>query len=137
MRLLKEDDRLLDIESNIDDGQNNQSFQDVVDLTKNKQENNQDKTRDNQIDKDINWTEEYRKANSTSKPLEVMKVIQRFLETLNFKNYDKETFNRFVQNNFSSLRLECNKYGLSKDNPFFIFLQTYICKLFHVFSSHK
>lgn len=127
MRLLKEDDTPLNNESNVNAQQTNQNLQnDAVDLTQNNQQTDQNKVENNTNNPDINWVEEYRKANATTKPLEIMKVIQRFLATLNFKGYDENKFNTFVRNNGDSLRLECNKYGLSKDNPFFIFLQQYL-----------
>lgn len=121
MRLLKEDDNTLNAENAVQSQNGSNPDQtDAVDLTKN---NAQDTTINNAADKQTNWVERYRQAKN---PSDVRMVIQEFLKTLNFKNYDETKFNKFVSTNLNSLWLECNKYGLSKDNPFFIFLQNYL-----------
>lgn len=121
MRLLKEDDNTLNTENNTQTQNNpNSNQEDVVDLTKNKVSN---KDVNNNAGETINWTEKYRQAKN---PSDVREIIQGFLKTLNFKNYDESKFNKFVSTNLNSLWLECNKYGLSKDNPFFLFLQNYL-----------
>lgn len=65
---------------------------------------------------------------STTNPDEIIKIFKDFLRSANFKNYDEEKWNDFVDNNFDTLTIECQYYGLSMENPFFQFLKTYATK---------
>ena len=65
---------------------------------------------------------------STTNPDEIIKIFKDFLRSANFKNYNEEKWNDFVDNNFDTLTIECQYYGLSMENPFFQFLKTYATK---------
>lgn len=110
MRLLKEDDNQDKV--NLDQNPNN---------TNRTQNTKQSQTTD---DKSTNWSELYK--NNRTDITKQWDAIKGFLSTLNLKGFDKNKIKNFVETNRSSLCLECDKYGLTKNNPFFIFLSQYL-----------
>lgn len=73
-------------------------------------------------DNDLSFNQRFKEAKN---PSDVLPIIQEFCNMQGFPNYNKEEWDTFINNNLNSIYIECNKYGLSMDNPFFQFLHRY------------
>lgn len=71
---------------------------------------------------DLSYVQQFKNA---KEPDEVADIIKEFCKSAGFNGYNEEEWNKFIDTNLNSLNIECNKYGLSKDNPFFGFLEKY------------
>lgn len=77
---------------------------------------------------DLSYVQKFKDAQKNKDPELPIKLIKEFLKSCNFKNYNEEEYNKFVDTNSHTLYLECDIYSLSLENPFFKFLQEYSLK---------
>jgi hypothetical protein len=71
---------------------------------------------------DLSFNDTYKK---TSDILEKRDVIKEFGKQSNMKGFNTADWESFVDNNYTTLIIECDYFGLSMDNPFMMFLNEY------------
>lgn len=71
---------------------------------------------------DLSYVQKFKDAEN---PSDIEKVLKEFCKSVGFAGYNEKEWNSFIGNNLNALYLECSKYGLSMDNPFFQFLNKY------------
>ena len=71
---------------------------------------------------DVSYVQKFKDA---KEPDDISNIIKEFCKNSNFNNYNEIEWNSFIDNNLHALNLECFKYNLDKDNPFFQFLDIY------------
>lgn len=74
---------------------------------------------------DLSYVSKYKEISKKANVIDIALLVKDFLASCKFKNYEKNAYDEFVDNNISSLIIECNKYTLSMNNPFFQFLFYY------------
>ena len=77
------------------------------------------------INQNIDYAEEFK---HTLNSFDLIKLFKNFFKSVNFKGYNEQEWNKFVDNTFDILTVECQTYGLSVENPFFHFLSEYAVK---------
>ena len=71
---------------------------------------------------DLSFVQKFKEA---KEPSDIIPIIQEFLGTCGFNGYTKDEYDNFVTINSNALYIECQKYTLSMENPFFMFIHEY------------